>query len=500
MKPSSKKISKADILVIGSGAAGMAAALTAVEGGAKVIVFEKMRHHGGTSNFAQGMFAVESNMQQQKYIGLTRDEAFKTAMNYSHWRANPRLVRAIIDKSASTIAWLQSQGVEFIEPVTMFYDAPRTWHILKGKPRAGGRGSAMIRVLVARAKGKGVDLRLATPIKKILREGNRITGVVAEQDGKDINMITKAVIIATGGYANNKEWVKKYSGFDLDVNLYPIGNINKMGDGIRMAWEVGAAGEGMGVLQLWRGILIGQGVKELGNLNAAALQPHLWVNQDGERFCDETIANIDPFEGNASARQKNGYSYTLFDEAIRRHMMEKGIDKNMGTENPPGTRLVHFDAELKVALGKKNPHLFVANSMEELAGKIGVNPAVLKATVKEYNEFCQRGHDDLFAKDRQYLRTIKEPKFYAMRCVTMTLGTLGGIKINHKTEVLDKEEKIIPGLYAAGNDASGMYGDSYNIYLSGGTLGFAVNSGRIAGENALNYIGKKRQADKGIKT
>jgi len=485
-----EKTTKADIAVIGSGAAGMVAALSAAEVGAKVIVFEKLRHQGGTSNFAQGLFAVESEMQRQRYIGITCDEAFKTAMDYSHWRANPYLVRAIIGQSANTIAWLQKQGVEFVEPVTMFYDAPRTWHILKGKPKAGGRGSAMIKVLAARAKQRGVDLWLATPVKKIIKEGGKITGVISEKDGKDIQIAAKAVIVATGGYANNSEWVKKYSGFDLDVNLFPLGNINKMGDGIRMAWEVGAAEEGMGVLQLWRSILIGQGVRELGNLNAASLQPHLWVNQQGERFCDETIANIDPFEGNACARQKNGYSYTIFDEAVKRHMIEKGIDKNMGTENPPGTPLVNFDAEIKAALEKKNPHIFVANSIKELAGQIGVNPTVLKATVEEYNKFCEKGHDELFAKHQQYLRPVKKPKFYAMRCVTMTLGTLGGIRINHRTEVMDKEENIIPGLYAIGNDASGMYGDSYNIYLSGGTLGFAVNSGRIAGENALRYIGK----------
>jgi len=478
-----------DIVVIGSGAGGMASALTAAEGGAEVIIFEKLRHHGGTSNFAQGLFAVGSNMQKQRYIGLTPDEAFKTAMDYSHWRANPRLVRAVVDQSAETIAWLQKQGVEFVEPVTMFYDAPRTWHILKGAPRAGGRGSAMIKVLAARAKEKGAALRLGTSVKKIIKKGGKITGVIAEKDGKNIHIAAKAVIIATGGYANNKEWVKKYSGFDLDINLFPLGNIDKMGDGIRMAWEVGAAEEGMGVLQLWRGILIGQGVKELGNLNAAALQPHLWVNQRGERFCDETIANIDPFEGNACARQKNGYSYTIFDEAIKRHMIEKGIDKNMGTENPPGTPLINFDVELKAALDKRNHHIFVADSIEKLAGKIGMDPTVLKATIEEYNGFCEKGHDDLFAKDRQYLRPVKEPKLYAMRCVTMTLGTLGGIKINDRAEVVDKEENIIPGLYAVGNDASGMYGDSYNIYLSGGTLGFAVNSGRIAGKNSLEYIG-----------
>ena len=217
-----------DIIVIGSGAAGMAAALTAAESGAKVVVTEKAPHHGGTSNFAQGLFAVESEMQRQRYIGITRDEAFKTAMDYSHWRANPRLVRAIIDKSASTVDWLVRQGVEFEEPVTMFYDAPRTWHILKGKPQAGGRGSAMIRALVARAKEKGADLLLGTSAKEIIREDDRIKGVTAEKGGKSININAGAVIIASGGYANNKEWVKKYSGFDLEVNLFPLGNIDKM--------------------------------------------------------------------------------------------------------------------------------------------------------------------------------------------------------------------------------------------------------------------------------
>ena len=347
----------------------------------------------------------------------------------------------------------------------------------------------MIKTLAARIKEKGADIKLGTPVKKIIREAGNIAGIIAKKGAKDIELKAKAVIIATGGYANNKEWVKKYTGLDLDVNLFPLGNIDKMGDGIRMAWEAGAAEEGMGVLQLWRSILIGQGVGEIGHLHAASLQPHLWVNQCGERFCDETIANLDPFEGNACARQKNGFSYTLFDEAIKRHMMEKGIDKNMGTENPPGTQLVNFDAELKGAMDKKNPHIFVADSITALASKIDVDPATLEATIEEYNSFCEKGHDALFAKERQYLRPVEEPPFYAMRCVTMTLGSLGGIKINHRTEVLDREGKVIPGLYATGNDASGMFGDSYNIYLSGGTLGFAVNSGRIAGNNALKYIG-----------
>jgi len=142
---------KADVVVIGSGASGLVAALTAAEGGARVIVFEKMFYPGGTSNYPGGIFAVESEMQRRKDITVTRDEAFQMIMAYNHWRANARLVRAIVDKSASTIDWLQRLGVEFLEPVAIYPGGPQTWHLLKG------RGAAMVKVLVARAQEKGIE-------------------------------------------------------------------------------------------------------------------------------------------------------------------------------------------------------------------------------------------------------------------------------------------------------------------------------------------------------
>jgi fumarate reductase flavoprotein subunit len=125
-----------------------------------------------------------------------------------------------------------------------------------------------------------------------------------------------------------------------------------------------------------------------------------------------------------------------------------------------------------------------------LAGKLGVDREGFKRTVVEYNKFCDKNHDDLFAKDPKYLRPLKTLKFYGFKCYLTFLGTLGGIKINHRTEVLDKEDQVIPGLYAVGFDAGGMYGDSYDLMATGSTFGFAVNSGRIAGENVLKYLGK----------
>jgi fumarate reductase flavoprotein subunit len=489
MKTDKGRSLNTDIVVIGSGATGMAAALTAAEGGAKVILLEKMRHTGGTSNFPEGMFAVESEMQRQQYIGITRDEAFKMIMDYSHWRANPRLVRAFVDESSITISWLQKLGVKFEGPMAIFPDGLRTWHLLKGPPKA--RSSVMMKTLAARVKEKGIDIRLATPVRSLIKEYGKITGVVVEKNGKEIKLNSKAVIIATGGYANNKEWIKKYTGFDLDVNLFPIMNVNKIGDGIRMAWEAGAAEEGMGVLMTMRiGPLLGPGLKTMGHIESAGFQPNLFVTQQGVRYFDEGRLTNFSFDGAAISRLKEGYSFAIFDETAKREWIERGIATSAGMICPPGTRLTNFEDEWKAAIEQCNPNVFEADSIEELATKIGVKPEALKTTLDEYNGFCDKGHDDLFAKDAKYLRALKRPKFYAVKCWRVFLSTIGGIKINHKMEVVDKEEKPIPGLYAGGMDVGGVYGDSYDVYATGGALGFAFNSGRIAGRNALKYMGK----------
>jgi fumarate reductase flavoprotein subunit len=480
------KSNEADVVIIGSGASGLAAAVTAAEGGAKVILFEKQRSLGGTSNFFSGVFAVESDMQRARYITYSRDEAFQRIMEYSHWRANARLVRAFVDESSRTISWLLEQGVEFTDAAINMPDAPRTYHVVNG------RGEAVIKALTTSAKAKGVELRLATPVRKILKKGEGITGVVVEEDEEEREIAAKAIVIASGGYGNNKEWIKKYTGFDLDVNIILIGNVGKMGDGIRMAWEVGAAEEGMGVLELFRAGPVGPDYPFYsGEIEFAAGQPDLWVNAQGERFVDEGIAFYDTSVGNANARYKEGYTYSLFDDSILQRLLENGIDRGIRMTNPPGTRPLNIEKELKTALERGSPHLFAADSVEKLAEKMGVNPAVLKATVDEYNGFCEKGHDDLFAKNPKFLRPLKGPKFYAVKARTIFLGTLGGIKINHGMEAIDRKGRVIPGLYAVGSDAAGMWGDSYSIKdSSGASGGFALNSGRIAGRNALRYIGK----------
>jgi len=488
VKTACAEILTANLAIVGSGACGLAAALTAAECGAKVVVLEKQFHFGGSSNFAEGMFGVESDLQRREYVGITRDEAFRIIMEYSHWRANPRLVRAVVDESAETIGWLQRQGVKFLGPKAMWPDGLRVWHVLEGPHRA--KGAAMNRRLVDEATKRGVDIRLGTPVTRILKENGEITGVVAENGGETIQINSNAIIIATGGYANNREWIKKYAGFDLGVDLFPLGNFDKTGDGIRMAWEGGGAEEGMGVLQLGRGGPVLTGVESTGLLEIACNQPNIRINQDGLRYCDENIQPNFTFDGNALVRQRERCAYSIFDESAKRYWSDKGVDAGAGFRLLPGTR-INIEEDLKKALERGSKDVFVADSLEELATKIRVDPAVLMSTVNEYNQFCDKGHDDLFAKDPLYLRPLRGPRFYALKAYVLFIGTLGGIKINHKMEVLDHKEERIPGLYAGGLDAGGMYGDSYDLYAAGGTLGFAVNSGRIAARNALEYVGMK---------
>jgi len=473
-----------DAAVVGAGGAGLTAALTLALGGADVIVFEKMKFAGGSTNFAEGIFAVESSLQRRRNIMISKEEAFKEHMEFSHWRANPRLVRAIIDKSGETIDWLIAQGVEFVGPMSLYPGGPRTWHVVKGERHC----AEVIKALLARLDEKKVKIYYETPAKDLIKTADgKVKGVIAEdKQGNTIKVEAKAVIIATGGFANNKEMLARYT--RAHPNLELLGNMGKTGDGIRMAFEAGAAEKGIDVVQLTGPYVKGE--RGISTLYACLSQPFLWINKLGDRFMNEATFKF-PYVGNALTEQPDQMMYTLFDEDSKKSLQEKGLDLGMGVYVPTGTKLVDIDADLES--GMKNGQVFVADSIMALAEQIRVDPKALAATVEEYNEFCDRRKDDLFGKPSRYLYPIRTAKFYAIRGYASATGTIGGVKINHKAEALDTDFRVIPGLYVAGNDAGGFYGDSYEATSSGGTMGFAINTGRIAGESALDFIAKQNQ-------
>ncbi len=469
------------IVVIGGGGCGLAAAVAAAEKGAKVILLEKKGAPGGNSVFVVGLFAAESPAQRRLSIDAPRDEMFKIAMDYTHWEINPRIFRAFVDKSGDTIQWLEKKGLRFdnIPPLYPGYNI-RTWHCLENK----NAGPEIIKVLRKNCEDLGVRLLFHCAARRILTgEKGEVTGVLAAIKGKEVSIKAKNVIIATGGYGGNKELLKKYRP-SYSENMHYLGLPHLMGDGLLMAIEAGAATEGLGILMLHTHFFPGA-----RSVNTFTQEPSMViVNKNGRRFMDETITFRPTECGNAVDRQPDKCVYALFDEKIKHRIMEVGLLKGDIEKKPgwAGTKLPNLDRELQLETGKGGVKL--ADSWDEIAGWMGAAPEVLKATIEEYNSFCDRGHDELFAKDRRYLQALGAPPYYAIRCYLCFLTTAGGIRINHHMEVLDHADNPIPGLYAGGDTAGGWQSDTYCIVLSGSASGFAINSGRIAGENAANNM------------
>jgi fumarate reductase flavoprotein subunit len=472
-------ILECEIVVIGGGASGLSAAVAAAEKGVDVILLEKRHALGGSAALAEGLLAAESPAQKRLKINTPRDELFKIAMSYARWKLNPRIVRAFIDKSGDTIQWLENKGL-FFDWIPSYYPGQtyRTWHCIRG------RGIKLINVLARSCEELHVRLFFETQAKKLLTDGRgNVTGVIAERGGKKVQFNSRNVIIATGGYGGNKELLKKYNPYYTE-DMQHLGAPNR-GDGLIMATEIGAAMEGLGLIA-FGGHAPSHAPEEL---RAISEEPNLiWVNKNGERFIDEA-AGFNHWESvNAVIQQPERICYTLFDERIKQNIVEKGVVKGRGVVVCPGTKLPNLGKTLELATEKGT--VKISNSWNEIAGWLGAKPDTLKATINEYNTYCQRRHDDLFVKDPRYLETISTPPYYAIKCYPIFVGTIGGIKINHHMEVLDRECNPISGLWAAGNDTGGWESDTYNANLAGTTFGFAVNSGRIAAENATAHIKK----------
>ena len=472
-----KKDIETDVAVVGGGGTGLAAAITAAEKGAGVVVLEKRRVFGGNAVMAEGLFATESDVQSRNFVDARSDHYFKLAMDYDHWKLNARLVRAFIDKSGDTIAWLEAKGIT-MSLLAYYFNQLEVWHLFDEG------GVKLIEVLTENCRDLGVQLFSRTSAKKLLIDGKgKVAGVIAGTGKEKYTVKAKSVIIGTGGYGGNKKLLKKYCSFYTDDMR--CHGLSHMGDGLMMALEAGAATDGLGILQMGGPDFIGSKM-----LRVAGWEPYnLWVNKKGERFADEASA-LKKFESvNTLLQQPDRMCYVLFDDDIKKSFEEKGVIIGTGLIVSAQTKIPQIGQELKVEAAKGL--LGIAESWDGIAQWAGMSPRVLNATVNEYNSFCDKGHDDLFAKDRRYLFALRTPPYYALKCYPGFLSTIGGIKINHRMEVVDRDYNCIPGLYAGGNDTGGWESDTYNVELAGAALGFAINSGRIAGENAAEYVFNK---------
>jgi len=478
---------QADIIVVGGGAAGLCAAIAASEKGVDVILLERAAKPGGNSAMAGAFFACNSPLHKRLNIQISADELFKRHMDFCHYAVNPRIVRTFIDKSGDTIEWLEKKGISFellsMKKVRFGYEIPPIAHI----PKGFGRG--FIEDLTRIFEESGGRLLCGTRARELLMDKQEVTGVLATRKDEEVRVYSKSVILASGGYAGNKELLKKYApqySENIQISGYP-----NMGDGLLMALNVGAATEGLGMLHIESKGFYPTGPEALWNMvvNPSTIS----VNKKGERFMDEGIGSV--FEAaNPVLLQPDKMSYTLFDKNIMHKLEQLRIERGgiiSGGRLPKGEKVL--DTENVLKLSEEKGLAKISDSWDEIADWIGVAPETLKNTIDEYNSFCDKGRDDIFLKDPDLLISLRTPPYYAIKCSMRIHCTCGGIKINHHMEVLDKEHKPIPGLYATGIEAGGWVTETYDqVYLGGSGLGFPVNSGRIAGESAVEYVSKKK--------
>lgn len=489
-----KKIDK-DVIVVAAGLSGLAASIAAAERGASVVVFEKSNTTGGAANMGMGPLGIGSSIQKQHMVSLTPGEAFRKHMYFTHYKVDARMVRDYYFKSGDTIDWLMEMGVEFAgvqrafsadEATRPYSDGEFTWHVVK--PEGGGMpgprsASAMTKKMTERAVELGVEFIFETPVYKIIMEDGKAAGVMAKNiNGEETEARAKAVIIATGGFGENPEMIKELTGYEFGKTIFNFAIPGMRGDGLKMAWEAGA-GKTKPSMELMY-----QLPDNMNHfiLDGAFRQPCLWVNRNGQRFMPEDQIGNTTFTGNAITSQPGMVAYSIFDSRLLKKYKKKGPD--MISHVHPHDLYDHFDEQWERDLEAGYEPIAQADTIEELAEKAGIDVAGLVAQVEHYNEMCEAGHDEIFEKNRNYMQPIEKGPFYCCRQNVGAYGSVGGILINHKTEVMDQDSIVIPGLYAVGTDACNIYGESYPFILSGNTMGFCLNSGRIAGENAASSI------------
>jgi len=449
------KDTETDVVIIGAGGAGLSAAVAAREKGVSVIVLEKMPIVGGNTNYATGgLNASETSIQKNKGIADSNAQYIEDTMKGGKNINDKALVTEMVEKSAETVDWLINLGADLTDVGKMAGSTNSRTHRPTGGAAVGAHLSA---ALEKAAKAVGADIRLNQEVTKIINENGKAAGVeVSTKDGK-YTIKAKAVIIATGGFGANPSLVESYK-----PELKGFGTTNHAGatgDALTWAKDFNAALTDIEQIQTHPTVVP---VKNLMITEAVRGNGAIMINRDGKRFCTE-MATRDVMS-EAILKQTGGTAYLMFDTSIRKSLkaIETYASQGLLTEGA---------------------------TVAELAQKLGIPEAALEKTVSDYNSYVANGNDpDFGRKASEMPRALVEGPYYVVEVGPAIHHTMGGLKINTKTEVIDTKGNVIPALYAAGEVTGGVHGANR---LGGNAVADITVFGKIAGEQAANYaLGK----------
>ena len=441
-----------DIIVVGSGGAGMAATVGAVDQGAKVLLLEKMPVAGGNTCFAEGgMNACCTRFQKEAGIEDSVDLMASDTYKGGHEKGNMELIRHMCEGSSDAIDWLASMGIVLSKLGTSGGASVKRIH----RPESGEAvGKYIVKGMTEQCRQRGVSAVCNTKVEEILMDDGKVAGVRATNpNGLPIEYRCKALIVATGGFGANKEMLAQYRPELRDA--VTTNQPGTQGDGIMFSTAVGA--DTVDIDQIQVHPTVEQTTATLLSENIRG-DGAILVNTDGVRFTNELLTRDRVSE--AEWAQPGRGAFAVFDQSVH--------DNNLSIEEKFVARnLIH-----------------VADNFNDLAKLMGVPEDAFVAAVNSYNDNIANGVDDPLGRTKS-LNPLVKPPYYALPVAPGVHHCMGGLRVNAAAEVLDADGNVIPGLFAAGEVTGGIHGGN----RLGGNAVCDINvNGRQAQETACAYV------------
>lgn len=451
---------EAEVIVVGGGLTGHCAALEATAGGAQVLLLEKQAEIGGSTVLSGGSFAFAgTDLQRRNGVEDSNELLFEDLRRVGENGNEESIVRAYVEHQLDTYHWLAGHDVLYEK---LFLAAGHS------VPRAHSRNPReVLETLAAHARASGrIAVRTRVRVERLVqtRLDGPVEGILTQQDGRwRAIRAHRGVILASGGFSRNDALLKLFA--PSQAATMRAGGAGNTGDGLLMAWQLGAGLRDMGYIKGTFGGHPGASPDQHA-LMLPIYVGAIAVNARGERFISESKSY--KLIGDAVLAQPNAIGFQIFDQRI----YDKGT---------PGIPTMAFQA--KHAMGQ----VVSAPTLAELAAKLGIDFAGLERTVSEYNSAVDAGGDTRYGRmglSMEYgkLARIDAPPFYGYPSKSVVVATYCGLAVDPQMRVCDVFDEVIPGLYAAGELIGGLHG---NAYMTGSSLGKAAIFGRIAARSAL---------------
>lgn len=440
-----------DIIIVGAGGAGMAAAIEAKNDGKNPVIFEKMPVAGGnTLKSSSGMNASETKFQKEEGIEDSNDKFFEETLKGGHGTNDQELLRFYVDNSADAIDWLDSMGIKLNNLTITGGMSEKRTH----RPEDGSAvGGYLVDGLTKNVFEKEIPLFVNADVTEITEKDGQVTGVKVNVEGTEKEVTSKAVVVTTGGYGANPEMLEAEK---PELKGYVTTNSEgSTGDGIKMIEKLGGQTVDMDQIQIHptvqqdKGILIGEAVRGEGGI---------LVSQEGKRFVNEMDTRDNVSAAENALKEKS--SYLIFDSGVKERV--KAID-----------------------FYEKQGFVTKADSVEVLAKELKMDEKTLQETVDTWNKAVADKKDTEFKRETGMDNGLDGKEFYAIKIAPGIHYTMGGVKINTKTEVLDKDGKAIPGLFAAGEVTGGLHGENR---IGGNSVGDIIVFGRESGKQSAAFV------------